>query len=118
MSEGETRFDTGERRGMECRPFQVCTRLDRNPWVVVIVCAWEEDVLDRRARLPTADADLRAGCIELGSAEYHDRVEHSYRLGSSLELLVRTLRSVTDVQADGLAVRCVSSLQDKLCSRK
>jgi hypothetical protein len=57
-------------KGGECRPFRACTRLDRNLRVVVIVCAWEEDVLDRRARLPTADADLRAGCVELGSAEF------------------------------------------------
>ena len=37
--------------------------------VVVIVCAWEEDGLVGRARLRAANADLRAGWIELGSAE-------------------------------------------------
>ena len=72
----------------------MCTRSDRSPRVAVIVCAWEEDEFDRRARLPTADADLHAGCIELGSAEYHDLVEHSSRLGSSLELLVSGLSGV------------------------
>jgi hypothetical protein len=40
-------------------------------WVVVIVCAWEGDGLVGSALLGATDTDLRAGCIELGSAECH-----------------------------------------------
>ena len=40
----------------------MCTRSDRSPRVAAVVCAWEEDGFGKRARLPTAEADLRAGC--------------------------------------------------------
>jgi hypothetical protein len=44
-------------------------------WVVVVVCAWEGDGLVGSARLGAADADLRAGCIELGPTECHGLLE-------------------------------------------
>ena len=40
-------------------------------WVVVVVCAWEGDGFIGGALLGATDTDLRAGWIELGSAECH-----------------------------------------------
>jgi hypothetical protein len=73
-SAGEARFDMGGPEKTLGAP-TVCMFGLRYARVIVIVCVRKEDGLVGRAPLQDACADLRAGWIELRSAERHSYVE-------------------------------------------
>ena len=74
MPPDEARFDTGGAGRYVRRARVVHVRVE-DAWVVIIVCNGNGDGLIGRAGLRAAEADLRAGWVELGTAYCHGKVE-------------------------------------------